>query len=121
MTRKLAVLCLWILLGAIATPCQVRAANVSDFIDYTLFGARGGVPVLQGRLYVPPEAAALPDSPRPIMIFLHGSGANGTNNLAQLTHVTDQMMAEAKQRGAYLYVPQATSTWSSQTITDAVM
>jgi predicted esterase len=97
------------------------AAPVADFIDFTLRGVRGGAVVLPGRLYVPPEAAAQPNLPRPLMIFLHGSGANGTDNLAQLTHVTDQMLIEAKQRGAFLYVPQATSTWSSQVVTDEVM
>jgi predicted peptidase len=55
------------------------------------------------------------------MIFLHGSGANGTDNLAQLTQVTDRMFTEARDRGAFLYVPQATNTWSSQAITDDVM
>lgn len=77
--------------------------------------------MLPGRLYVPPEAAAQPSSPRPLMIFLAGSGANGTNNLAQLDQVTDVMMQEAKDRGAFLYAPQTTSTWSSQTVTDEVM
>ena len=55
------------------------------------------------------------------MIFLPGSGANGTDNLAQLAQVTDLMMAEAKDRGAFLYVPQTTNTWSSQVVTDEVI
>jgi predicted peptidase len=99
---------------------ELAAASVSDFIDFTLRSARSNTVVLPGRLYVPPEAGQ-PGSPRPLMIFLAGSGANGTDNLAQLAQVTDLMMAEAKDRGAFLYVPQATSTWSSQTVTDEVM
>jgi predicted esterase len=106
--------------AAVAAPTKVPAVPVADFVDFTLRNGRNQV-VLPGRLYVPPEAAAQPDSPRPLMIFLHGSGANGTDNLAQLTHVVDQMLTEAKQRGAFLYAPQATSTWSSQAITDEVM
>ena len=33
----------------------------------------------------------------------------------------DAMVDEAKQRGAFIYAPQATSTWSSTTITSQVM
>lgn len=56
-----------------------------------------------------------------MMVFLHGSGENGTDNTHQLAQVTDYMLAEAKERGGFLYAPQATSTWSSQQITDEVM
>jgi predicted peptidase len=99
---------------------ELAASSVSDFIDFTLRSARSNTVVLPGRLYVPPEAGQ-PGSPRPLMIFLAGSGANGTDNLAQLAQVTDVMMAEAKDRGAFLYVPQTASTWSSQSVTDEVM
>jgi predicted esterase len=109
-----------LLAATFAASRGLSAAPVADFIDFSLRNASNQV-LLPGRLYVPPEAAAQPDSPRPLMIFLHGSGANGTNNLAQLTHVVDQMLTEAKQRGAFLYAPQATSTWSSQLITGQVM
>ena len=103
----------------VALPTGLRAAPVQDFIDFSLRNASNQV-LLPGRLYVPPEAAANPQTPRPFMMFLHGSGANGTDNLAQLTHVADHMLTEAKQRGAFLYAPQATSTWSSQLITGQV-
>src|SRR6478736_629388 len=99
-----------LLAPTVAAPCGLSAAPVADFIDFSLRNASNQV-LLPGRLYVPPEAVAQPGSPRPLMIFLHGSGANGTDNLAQLTHITDVMLAEAKDRGAFLYAPQATSTW----------
>jgi len=97
-----------------------RAASVADFVDFSLLSPSNTV-LLPGRLYVPPQAAAEPNSPRPLMIFLAGSGANGSNNLAQLDQVTDGMLQQAKDRGAYIYAPQTISTWSSKTVTDEVM
>jgi len=99
---------------------DASAANPADFLDFTLRNGSNQV-LLPGRLFVPPEAVVQPNSPRPMMVFLHGSGANGTDNAHQLAQVTDYMLEEAKERGAFLYAPQATSTWSSQTITDNVM
>src|SRR4051794_20227898 len=90
-----------LLVGVVTLSHRLSAAPVSDFIDFSLRNERSQV-LLPGRLYVPPEAAAQPGSPRPLMIFLHGSGANGTDNLAQLTHVADYMLTEAKQRSAFL-------------------
>src|SRR3954469_25054604 len=121
MARSNVVLSLCLALIAAAVPRGAAAINVSDFVDYSLRDANNQV-LLPGRLYVPPEASAKPpNGPRPMMIFLHGSGANGNDNLAQLTQVTDRMFTEARDRGAFLYVPQATSTWSSQVVTDEVM
>lgn len=105
--------------AAISAPHPLRAVPVTDFIDFSLRNGSNQV-ILPGRLYVPPEAAQ-PGSPRPLIINLHGGGANGTDNLAQLTHIAGQTLTEAKDRGAFLYAPQATSTWSSKTITDEVM
>src|SRR3954447_24731703 len=97
---------------------RLSAASVTDFIDFSLRNVQNTV-VLPGRLYVP--AAAQPGSSRPLMIFLHGSGSDGTDNVSQLSQITARMMAEAKDRGSFLYVPQTVSTWSSQTVTDEVM
>ena len=44
------------------------AASLDDFIDFS-----GSIP---GRMYVPPEAADL-DSPRPLILFLHGYTSGG--------------------------------------------
>ena len=120
MMRDSVIPCLWSLLCAIGLAGHASAINVSEFSDFSLRNGRNQV-VLPGRLYMPPEAAAQPGVPRPLMIFLHGSGANGTNNLAQLSHITDLMLSEAQDRGAFLYAPQTTSTWSSQAVTDEVM
>ena len=84
------------------------AANIADFIDYSLYSSRGPV-ILPGRLFVPPEATTDPLTPRPLMLFLHGGGAIGTNNITQVEHTPDYLLDEAKRRGAFLYVPQAPS------------
>jgi predicted esterase len=121
MARCNVVLSVWFALIAAAVPRGAAAINVSDFLDYSLRDANNQV-LLPGRLYVPTQASVNPTSgPRPMIVFLHGSGAIGIDNLAQLTQVTDRMFTEARDRGAFLYVPQATNTWSSQAITDDVM
>jgi predicted esterase len=81
----------------------------------------GGNVLLPGRLYVPTEATAPGAKPRPVLTFLHGAGANGTDNLAQVHAVGERMLIEAKERGAFLYVPQTVNNWSSSAVTDRVM
>src|SRR6185295_7557080 len=77
--------------------------------------------VLPGRLFTPPEAITDPIVARPLMLYLHGGGAAGTNNITQIEHTPDFMLDEAKRRGAYLYVPQMATTWASTTNVDYVM
>jgi predicted peptidase len=93
------------------------AASVADFIDFSLRNASNQV-ILPGRLYVPPEAAT---SDRPFIVFLHGGGEAGTNNTAQINGNIDNLLAEAKRRGAYLYAPQSPSNWSSATLSTNIM
>src|SRR3954468_16611651 len=113
MTRNNVPLCFCLLLCAGAVPVHIFAINVADFADYSLRNASNQV-LLPGRLFTPPEAQVPGAAARPLIIFLAGSGTTGTNNLAQLNQVTDLMIAEAKDRGAFLYVPQTINTWSSQ-------
>jgi predicted esterase len=96
----------WFLLAAVSLPGAASAASVSDFADFSLRDSSGNV-LLPGRLYEPPEAAD-PGNPRPLMVFLHGSGADGADNLSQLAALSDQMVAEA-------------NNWSNSTVTDRVM
>jgi predicted peptidase len=96
------------------------AAPVSDFLDFSLQSSRGTV-VLPGRLYVPPEAAINPAEPRPFILFLHGGGEAGTNNTAQVNGNIDNLLAEAKRRGAFLCAPQSPGAWSSVDTTNLVM
>ncbi|HEX3599794.1 MAG TPA: PHB depolymerase family esterase [Lacipirellulaceae bacterium] len=99
---------------------SLLAANVADFADFSLRDGRGNV-VLPGRLYVPPEAMADPTTPRPFILFLHGGGEEGTNNTSQINSNIDNLLTEAKLKGAFLYAPQSTSDWSSVALTNNVM
>jgi predicted peptidase len=52
---------------------------------------------------------------------MHGAGEDGTNNTSQINVNIDNLLAEAKRRGAFLYAPQTTNNWSSATLTANVM
>src|SRR3954447_5730553 len=95
-------------------PLGAAAANVADFIDFSLRNSSNQV-VLPGRLYVPPEASNTA-VPRPFILFLHGGGEDGTNNTSQINVNIDNLLAEAKRRGAYLYAPQTIDNWGGTTI-----
>src|SRR6476659_8805222 len=101
--------------ASVLIPRIAAAANVADFIDFSLRNASNQV-ILPGRLYVPPEAASDPTTPRPFILFMHGGGEGGTNNVSQINGNIDNLLAEAKLRGAYLYAPQTTNNWSSATL-----
>jgi hypothetical protein len=103
-----------VLSAALAFVSLAGAANVSDFINFSH-------PSVPGRLYVPPEAADT-TNPRPLILFLHGSGETGTNNLSQINVNIDNLLQGAKDQGAFLYAPQATTfTWADTTRTANVM
>jgi predicted peptidase len=58
------------------------------------------------------------------MVYLHGGAAIGRDNVTQVLQTPDYMLDEAKQRGAYLYVPQAPVSptgWVTPAILDAAM
>ena len=86
------------------------AANVADFVDFSLRNGSNQV-ILPGRLYVPPEASN-PAVPRPFILFFHGAGESGTDNTNQINVNIDNLLAEAKRRGAFLYAPQSPNAWN---------
>jgi predicted esterase len=93
---------------------SARAADVNDFDDFSST-------LLPGRLYVPPEAADS-GTARPFILFLHGAGETGSNNVSQVNGNIDNLLAAAKERGAFLYAPQATSfSWTDSVRTTNVM
>lgn len=94
------------------------AANVNDFIDFSLRSETNSL-LLPGRLYVPPPAAD--PSPRPLILFLHGAGESGTDNVAQVNGNMDNLLAEAKRREAFLYAPQTNIGWAGSTILTRTM
>jgi predicted peptidase len=103
-----------IVVAAVVPLASVRGASVSDFMDFSLRAANNSL-LLPGRLYVPPEAVGS-SAPRPLILFLHGAGESGTNNLGQINQNIDNLLAAAKQRGAFLYAPQTNSGWADLTI-----
>jgi predicted peptidase len=58
---------------------------------------------------------------RPLVVFLHGGGEAGTDNLKQMHPNIDFLFAEAKRRGAFLLAPQAPLNWRPRSVTDSVM
>ncbi len=90
------------------------AASVNDFIPYSFVNS-GGATLLPGRLHVPAEFTSDPTTPRPLILFLHGAGESGTNNLAQINGNIDNLLAAAKARGAFLYAPQTNVGWDNAT------
>src|SRR3954447_4670135 len=106
-------------LAVVSITSLAAAANVADFVDFSLRNGRNQV-ILPGRLYVPPEASNTA-SARPFILFLHGAGEDGTNNTSQVNVNIDNLLAEAKRRGAYLYAPQTTDNWGSTNTTANVL
>jgi predicted peptidase len=100
-------------------PAVARGADVREFVDFSLSNSRQVL--LPGRLYVPPEALADPVTKRPLIVWLHGGGDAGTNNVNQIRWDVEFLFGEAKRRGAYLYAPQAPLNWRPRTITDRVV
>ena len=106
-----------VLAFATATSNVWPQAHVNDFVDFSMAG-------LPGKLFVPPEAN---ESARPVILFLHGAGETGSNNLSQINGNITNLVNAAKERGAYLYAPQATSVvggiynWNDMERTDNVM
>jgi predicted peptidase len=98
---------------------RARAANPAEFTDFSL--RSGATTLLPGRLYVPPESVADPTTDRPFIVFLHGGGEAGSNNTAQVNANIDNLLAEAKRRGAFLYAPQSPGAWSTTSLTANVM
>lgn len=92
---------------------HANAANPNEFLEYSANG-------LPGRLYVPPDAMQ-PTTPRPLVVFLHGAGEIGSNNVTQVNGNIDNLFDEVKDRGAFLYAPQASGSWASVSRTSLVM
>jgi len=89
----------------------LHAARVTDFADFSLRASDNSL-LMPARLYVPPGANS--GAPRPLILFLHGSGESGINNTSQINGNIDNLLAEAKQRGAFLLAPQTNGGWHAQ-------
>jgi predicted peptidase len=90
---------------------SAAAASVNDFVDYSLRDESNMV-LLPGRLHVPAAYASDPTTPRPLILFLHGGGEVGTDNLLQINGNIDRLLLfGGKARGAFLYAPQTRTGW----------
>ncbi len=94
-----------IALGAAGT---AYSASVNDFIDWSLYNPSNGNLQLPGRLYVP--ANYDPQKTYPIVMFLHGYGERGTDNLAQINSNIDPVLSHCKTEEAFLFAPQCSPT-----------
>jgi predicted peptidase len=116
--KKLLMAFLALLATSIAPVPPAAAASINEFLNFSLPNPAGPTPLLPGRLYVPPEAAG---GPRPFILFLHGAGESGSNNSLQVNINIDNLLAEAKRRGAYLYAPQTNNGWANAATNARVM
>src|SRR5262245_52938402 len=110
MRLLLTLACLATVVGA---PATRLVADITDFVDYSYSAPGVSLP---GRLYVPPEAAVDLSVRRPLVVYLHGGGAVGTNNVTQIEQTPPFLIDEAKRRGAFLYVPQTPTNWATTSI-----
>jgi predicted peptidase len=89
------------------------AASLTDFEVYNY--VESGLTRMPGRIHVPSSYAADPAKLRPLILFFHGSGESGSENIAQVNGNIDNLLAATKLRDAFLYAPQTNSGWNSGT------
>src|SRR3954462_472439 len=102
-------------LAGLALIRPAAGASVNDFLPYSFVNSSNNV-LLPGRLHVPTEYDTDPNTLRPLILFFHGSGESGTNNLSQINGNIDNLLAAAKARGAFLYAPQTNIGWENTTL-----
>jgi predicted peptidase len=86
---------------ALLIACAASTARGADPNEFVVFSTTQ----LPGRLYVP--VGYDPARSYPLVTFLHGFGARGTNNTSQVGVDIDGLLAECKRREAFLYAPQS--------------
>ena len=97
----------------------VYAADPSEFIVWN-YGS------MVGRLYVPTNYDS--QQSYPLIVFFHGAGEYGTDNVQQVNSNIDTLFNECKQREIFLYAPQASSpfftageiTYAMQKVNDTI-
>jgi predicted peptidase len=80
--------------------CMVLPAQAADPAEFIVWSTAQ----LPGRLYVPPTYN--PAQQYPLILFLHGGGERGNDNVSQVNQNIDHLFTEAKRRQAILYAPQ---------------
>jgi predicted peptidase len=105
--------CVATVLAILALTSAAGAASLTDFEVYNL--VESGITRLPGRLHVPASYSTDPSTLRPLILFFHGSGESGAENVAQVNGNIDNLLAATKLRDAFLYAPQTNSGWGSGT------
>jgi predicted peptidase len=108
------------LTAALLFGCSIFAADPNLFQEYSYLDSGNNI-LLPGRLFVPDDYTTDPAKPRPLIMFLHGSGEGGTNNTSQVNDNIDGLLAATKARGAFLYAPQTNIGWSNSALLDDAM
>jgi predicted peptidase len=86
-----------------------RGARTDDFVVYSMNG-------LPGRLHVPDGYIA--GQMYPLILFLHGAGERGSDNVLQINANIDLLLEAAEVRSAFLYAPQSSSgIWATTAAT----
>ncbi|GHC07344.1 hypothetical protein [Cerasicoccus arenae] len=94
-----------------ATPAY--AADPADFVVYNYTHGNSSSPSLYGRLFVPNNYD--PAQSYPLVLFYHGLGEFGTDNMSQINNNINNLLANAKSRDFFLYAPQhPTKGWTSE-------
>ena len=108
--------------GAVTTSATVwvtvNGATVNGFLDRKYYATPGSTGYMQYRLFVPPNYN--PNTKYPVVLFLHGVGEGGTDNLKQLNNNLNQagVFVNAANQAAFpclMIAPQSNSGWWSGT------
>jgi len=83
------VFVLWSLVASLALASSANAQLVNGFAVYSNAA-------LNGRLYVPTDYT--PTKSYPVVVFLHGSGEGGSDNVKQIQSHISNLIANAASR-----------------------
>lgn len=88
------------------------AGKTYTFLDYSWNHPSSNTTWSQpGRLYVPTTYDGT--QALPVVMFLHGLGESGTNNISQLNSNIDTLIQRAESEGFLLYAPQNDGWWQT--------
>ncbi len=107
-------------------PSLANAADINEFIEYNYDHRNNSTPMdsadLKGRLFVPQQALDNPATKYPLVLFFHGDGKQGSNGEHVEANI-DNLLANAKTLGFFIYAPQLAAgvrSWNIGTVDRAV-
>src|SRR5690606_35586751 len=96
----------------------IRTINGKQYVlkDYSYRNAQGAS--FLARIFVPEDHD--PSRSYELVMFLHGAGEVGSDNISQVNVNIDNLIAQAEDRDFLLYIPQASGTfWGDDRLTIA--